>query len=147
MKSWIQISLLAIASTFFGLETTDQKTIETMIDHFTDAWNHQAGKGSAKYYAEDADFVNIFGMLFSGKEEIEARHVKIHEAFLKDSLFEVVNLKIREAKPGVAIAQVFWKVSNIGAQKEAMEGIFTHTIVQNGDTWEFAATQNTKILR
>ena len=114
--------------------------------HFTGAWNHSEGKGSGDYYAQDADFVNIFGTAFSGKQEIEARHVKIHETFLKGSIFEVVETKIREAKPEVVIAQVYWNVTNI--QKpggETMKGIFTHTFVKNNSSWEIASTQNTLI--
>lgn len=78
--------------------------------------------------------------------QIETRHVKIHETFLKGSIFEVVDTKVREAKPEVVIAQVYWKVTNIqkpGA--ETMKGIFTHTFVKNNNLWEIAATQNTLI--
>lgn len=57
--------------------------------------------------------MNIFGAAFVGKQEIESRHIKIHETFLKGSLFEVIDLKLREAKPDVVIAHVYWKVTNI----------------------------------
>ncbi|MBS0629506.1 MAG: SgcJ/EcaC family oxidoreductase [Verrucomicrobia bacterium] len=133
-------------SSLFALGTTDRQAIDQIVEHFTHAWNDCEGHGSADYYAEDADFVNIFGMAFAGKEEIESRHVQIHETFLKGSLFEVVETKVREAKPEVVIAQVYWKVSNI--QKpvaETMNGIFTHTFVKNNGIWEIAATQNTLI--
>jgi len=86
------------------------------------------------------------GQLFLEKQEIETRHVKIHETFLKGSTFEVIETKVREAKPEVAITQVYWKVTNIqkpGA--ETMKGIFTHTFVKINGIWEIAATQNTLI--
>lgn len=148
MKKYFNFSLFFIVSftSLFSLETADRNAIDKIVEHFTHAWNDCEGKGSGEYYAQDADFVNIFGAAFSGKQEIEARHVKIHEAFLKGSLFEVIETKVREAKPEVVIAQVYWKVTNIQKpEAETMKGIFTHTFVKNNGTWEIASTQNTLI--
>lgn len=153
MKKYIRFFLLMMASfsaPAAALETDDHQTINQIIEHFTNAWNEHAGHGSADYYSQDADFVNIFGMAFAGKQEIEDRHVKIHESFLKGSIFEVTDLRLREAKPGVAVAHVYWKVSNIQKQgnnplNETMKGIFTHVLLKNQDKWEITATQNTRI--
>jgi uncharacterized protein (TIGR02246 family) len=140
---------LLFASSVFALDAGDRDAIHKIVGHFTNAWNQHEGRGSADHYAEDADFVNIFGTAFSGKKEIESRHVKIHEAFLKGTLFKVTDLKIREVKPGIAMVQVYWIVSGIqkpGAQaKEAMKGIFTHAFIKNNDQWEITSTQNTMI--
>lgn len=148
MKKYLSFSLFFILSftSLFALDNSDRNEIDKIIEHFTHAWNDCEGKGSGDYYAQDADFVNIFGIAFSGKQEIETRHMKIHETFLKGSIFEVIEAKVREAKPEVVITQVYWKVTNIqkpGA--ETMKGIFTHTFVKNNGTWEIAATQNTLI--
>lgn len=148
MKKIVSFSLFFLLSfpSIFALDTWDRNEIEKIIDHFTHAWNACEGKGSGDFYAEDADFVNIFGVAFSGKQEIEARHVKIHEAFLKGTLFEVIQTKVREATPEVVIAHVYWKVTH--TQKPAadsMKGIFTHTFVKVNGRWEITATQNTLI--
>lgn len=152
MKKYICF-LLILASfnaPIFALDTNDHKTINQIIEHFTNAWNDHAGQGSADYYSQDADFVNIYGKAFAGKLEIEERHIKIHELFLKRSTFEVTDLRLREAKPGVVIAHVYWKVSHIQKPgkdplNETMKGIFTHVLLKNQDTWEITATQNTLI--
>ena len=91
-------------------------------------------------------------MHFSGKQEIEDRHVQIHETFLKESQFKVVDLKLKEAKPGVVIAQVFWivsgiKKSEVKAMPETTKGVFTHTFIKNGDAWQITSTQNTLISK
>ncbi|MBN9377676.1 MAG: hypothetical protein BGO14_11320 [Chlamydiales bacterium 38-26] len=148
MKKIVSISLFFLLSfpSIFALDTWDRNQIEKIIDHFTEAWNACEGKGSGDFYSEDADFVNIFGAAFSGKQEIEARHVKIHEAFLKGTLFEVVETKLREAMPWVVIAHVYWKVTHTQKpEAESMKGIFTHTFVKVDGRWEIAATQNTLI--
>lgn len=153
MKKYLTFFLLSILTTpfsMFALDANDHHDIKQIIEHFTNAWNYNGGQGSADYYAEDADFVNIFGTVFSGKQEIETRHIKIHETFLKGSLFEVIDLKLREAKPHVVIAHVYWEVSNVqkpgkDSLNETMRGVFTHVFLKNHGSWEITATQNTSI--
>jgi uncharacterized protein (TIGR02246 family) len=150
IKKLFLLIALSIACTGFALEDSDNKAIHQMIEGITDAWNHHEGYGFGDHYAQDADFVNIFGMVFSGKQEIEERHIKILETFLKGSIFEVTDLKLREAKPEVVIALVQWKVSNIQKPgqdqvSETMKGVFTHVFLKSHDKWEITASQNTLI--
>lgn len=132
----------------FALEKEDAEAIAKTVNEMTDSWNDRAGEGFADYYTQDADFVNIFGMVFSGKREIEDRHLEILKTFLKGSIFEVVDLKMHEVKPDLVITHVYWRVSNIpkgGHLKEVLQGVFTHTFVKNEGAWEIAASQNTLI--
>lgn len=155
MKKFTRTSLfilLSVASQIFSLDTADQKSINQIIENISLSWNSQAGHGFADHYAADADFVNIFGMTFSGKDEIEARHVKILETFLKGSIMDVDSIKLREAQPGTVIALVNWKVSNIqkpgkDSLYETMQGVFTHVFLKNNGKWEIAASQNTTIAK
>lgn len=147
MKKQLSLCLFLILSftSLFALDTSNRNAIDKIVEHFTHAWNDE-GKGFGDYYAQDADFVNIFGTAFAGKQEIETRHVKIHETFLKGSIFEVIEVKVREVKPEVVIALVYWRVINIqkpGA--ETMKGILTHTFIKNNGIWEITSTQNTLI--
>lgn len=148
MKKYMSLFLaitLSVTSSIAALDETDHKSINQIIEHFTDVWNHHEGHGFADYYAQDADFVNIFGMVFSGKQEIETRHVKILETFLKGYTFEVLDLKLREAKPDLVIALVYWKVSNAQKPGNEMKGVFTHVLLKTQDKWEITASQNTTI--
>lgn len=140
--------ILTMSAPIFALDTNDHNAINQIIEHFTNAWNDHTGQGSADFYTQDADFVNIFGMAFAGQQEIEERHIKIHESFLKGSIFEVTDLRLREAKPGVVIAHVYWNVSNIQRPGNGtMKGIFTHVLLKDQDKWEITATQNTPIAK
>lgn len=142
------LTLLSITSSSFALETIDKSEINQIISHFTHAWNECNGQGSADFYAKDADFVNIFGITFSGKDEIESRHVAIHQGFLKESFFEVIQVKLREAKSDIVIAHVKWKVSNLHIpckDMKEMNGIFTHVLSKTEGKWEIIASQNTPI--
>lgn len=148
MKKYLSFFLFFILSftSLFAIDSRDRNAIDKIVEHFTHAWNDCEGKGLGDYYAQDADFVNIFGTAFAGKQEIEDRHVKILGTFLKGSIFEVIEAKVREAKPEVVIAQVYWKVTNIQKPRaETMKGILTHTFVKNKGIWEITSTQNTLI--
>ena len=138
--------LLLFCVSVFALEPQDEALIKRVVDQYVESWNHHAGKGFGTGFSKDADFINIFGMTFSGREEIEDRHVEILQTFLKDSTFEVTDLKLREAAPEVVIALVSWKVDGLQKprmSKEVIHGVFSHTFVKTDGSWEIVACQNT----
>lgn len=152
MKSFLKICLFltCISPKIFALESEDKNSIEQVVKDYTYAWNFQAGRGFADNFSEDADFVNIFGMAFSGKKEIEERHILILDTFLKGSVFEVTGLKLREISQDMVVALVYWKLdgfrergSDLNAPGEIRYGIFSHTFVKNDDDWEITVCQNT----
>lgn len=61
----------------YSLEENDRAAIHEAIKDYVESWNHRGGKGFGNDFTEDADFVNIVGMHFSGKAEIEFRHIQI----------------------------------------------------------------------
>jgi len=136
----------------FALETTDRTAIQEIIENYTKAWNDHEGKGFGEGFTKDADFVNIYGMYFSGQDEIEFRHVKILQSFLKDSKLSILSTKLREVQPGVVIALVKWKVegfrqpgSDMSLPGVSREGIFTQIFIHHNNKWEITASQNTLI--
>ena len=152
-KVWV-LFLLLIASFNSGsaLEQTDQSAIQEVIKGYTDAWNLQEGKGFGNGFTEDADFVNIFGTCFSGKKEIEDRHIQILQSFLKGSTLEILSSGFREVQPGLVIALVRWKLagyhtplSDMSKLGEIREGIFTQVFVNHDNKWKISASQNTLV--
>ncbi|MCH9631096.1 MAG: hypothetical protein S4CHLAM37_11090 [Chlamydiia bacterium] len=152
MKYLLSVLLVVLSLCFtnkaYVLETCDKWKIENAINEYVHAWNHNKGVGFANDFSEDAVFINIFGMIFSGRNAIEERHVKILDSFLKDSTFEVKELSMKEIAPGVVVALVNWKVEGFkkpgpDSQKKAISGVFSHTLVQKKDTWKIEFTQNT----
>ena len=136
---------------FLGaLEEADQSAILAVINSYTHAWNQKAGKGFGDGFTEDADFVNVFGMHFKGKAEIEDRHLQILQTFLKGSSLKIMDTKVREAKPGVAIALVHWSLDGYcnpfcDKPSEVREGLFTHVFIKVNNEWKITASQNTRM--
>jgi uncharacterized protein (TIGR02246 family) len=142
--------MLSLFSGAFALEQTDRSAIQKVIQDYTDSWNLHGGKGFADGFTEDADFVNIFGGKFSGKAEIENRHIKIIQTIFKDSKFEILSTQLREVQPGVVTALVDWQLkgfrtpgSDMSLPGETRKGVFTQVFIRSGDAWKIAASQNT----
>jgi uncharacterized protein (TIGR02246 family) len=145
MFKWGICVLLSTLNCAFALEKSDYTAIDKVISGYTYAWNECCGKGFGEGFTQDADFVNIFGTKFSGKEEIEVRHVKILETFLKDSKMEILKTDLREVQKGLVIATVHWRVKGFKKPDVTRDGIFTQVFVQQADKWEITASQNTLI--
>lgn len=142
------ILLAFAASSLFSLEKAEEESIRKVVNGYVHSWNYECGRGFADGFSEDASFVNIFGMDFKGRDEIEKRHIHILETFLKDSKFEVMDFNIREAAPNLVIAHVRWRVeghNQMGSAEKApaMTGIFSHTFFKKDGRWEIISCQNT----
>lgn len=143
MVKFLSVFFILITGSVFALEESDRQEIENVISAYTVAWNQNNCIGFADGFTEDADFVNIFGMYFSGREEIEKRHQDILKNFLKGSTFEVTGIQLREAQPGLVIAIVLWNVKGFGNAETVKKGIFTQVFIKTNNGWAITASQNT----
>ena len=91
-------------------------------------------------------------MHFSGKAEIEKRHIQILQTFLKGSTLEILRTQLREVQPGLVVAIVHWRCpgfrtprSDLNKPGEVREGVFTQVFIHSGDKWEITASQNTLV--
>lgn len=150
MKSLLTIAFgFCTVTSLQGLENEDQEAIHSIIASWENAWNAHAGKGLADCYAADADFVNPLGQLFSGSAEIENRHILILNSFLKQSEFNVQEVRLREVNTDLVISHIFWELKNghlLPPEKRPahnLKGIFTHVFIREGHEWKITASQNT----
>lgn len=155
MNVSIKLSLLSILSVFafskaLAFEEVDQQAIKGVIQQYADSWSCKTGEGLGDCFTENADFVNIFGMQFTGKNNIEERHKSVLETFLKGSTFEIIDSSFREVHSGVVIAIVKWKIhgyclpSSIQT-KVVRDGITTYVFIHGNKKWLITSCQNTLI--
>lgn len=86
--TFLMIILLVICSIGDAQNTGEQKAIEAQIDAFLTSWNKHDFSDMKNYIAEDCDFVNIVGMHWKGREEVQYAHQAFHEQVLKNTLLE-----------------------------------------------------------
>jgi len=122
--------------------------IETVVSAVVEAWNRHDMKAYAAQFTEDADFVNVVGMHFRGRPQIESVHFDLHRTIFKNSNLRAVNTIVRSVNERVALAHIAWEMS--GAEglpgwnvPELRKGMMSLVLVRTGDRWRITAAQNT----
>ncbi len=117
-----------------------------------------------KLFATDADFVNVAGVLWTGRQSIQAQHAYSHGVIPADSpgfsdqdrryfgIFKNSTLKfdavdVRFLRREVAIAHVNWELLGDDRAQNPRRGVFIFVLTRQRAGWLIAAAQNTEINR
>lgn len=126
--------------------TNDEGAIQDILKQLETAWNAYDGAGFAAAFAEDANFIQIFGGQLDGRTAIEAAHRHIFNTIYKDSHASFVLRNIRFVRPDVAIVFARAHVSfQEGKEAREIETRPTLIVAKQEATWQIVAFQNTKI--
>lgn len=123
-----------------------REQIATIVQALQDAWNAADGAGFAAPFAEDADFVNVYGMLARGREAIRQGHAAILAGPYAGSTVAYTPESVRLLRAGVAVAHVHAMLVIPGGPM-AGEHQARWSAVLTGDDgrWEIASFHNTFI--
>ncbi len=126
--------------------TADERVIEGILQHLETAWNRYDSFSFAAVFAEDANFIHIFGGQLDGRVAIEAAHRNIFDTIYRGSSASFVLRTIRFLRPDVAVvfAQTHVKVKE-GNEAREIETRPTLIVVKERDEWQIVTLQNTKI--
>jgi uncharacterized protein (TIGR02246 family) len=126
--------------------TADEQLINGILQHLETAWNGYDSVGFAAVFAEDANFIHIFGGQLDGRSAIEAAHQNIFETIYRGSHASFVLRSIRFLRPDVAVvfarAHVKFKEGNEAREIETRP---TFVVLKEQGRWQIVAFQNTKI--
>jgi len=126
--------------------TADEAAIQDIVNQLETAWNAQDSVAFAAPFAEDANFIHLFGGQLDGRPAIEASHRHIFGTIYKGSHVRFTIRNIRLLRSDVAIAftraQVSFDDGNAARQVEARP---TLVVAKEQGTWEIVAFQNTRI--
>jgi uncharacterized protein (TIGR02246 family) len=131
--------------------SSDEAAVRAVVGGFENAWNQHDMDSLANLFTSDADFVNVIGMRWVGREAIKQAHLASHSAMFKTSTLQIGDTTIKFLKPDVAIARSLWSLSGIVSPKgdliPSRTGILTHVLVKSDGHWLIAMTQNTDIVK
>jgi uncharacterized protein (TIGR02246 family) len=126
--------------------TADEQVIQGILQQLETSWNRYDSNSFASAFAEDANFIHIFGGQLDGQPAIEEAHRHIFETIYRDSRASFVLRSIRFLRPDVALvfarAQVKFKEGNEARELETRP---TLIVVKEQDKWQIVTFQNTKI--
>jgi len=126
--------------------------IASVIAALSDSWNQHDMAAYGAQFADDADFVNVVGMHWNGREEITARHEEVHRSIFRNSTLRTLDYSLRLLSPGIVLAHIRWEMTGHEAppgapfSADARRGIITGVFVEQAGRWLIAAFQNTDIV-
>ena len=89
-----------------------EPAIRKALEQQAQAWNQHDAKAWSASFADDADFVNIMGMLFQGRQEIEKRHADLFGSIFARSQVVVTTRKVRPLGKSGAVAETDYELRN-----------------------------------
>ncbi|WP_349291205.1 SgcJ/EcaC family oxidoreductase [Loktanella sp. SALINAS62] len=116
---------------------------------FQDAWNRKDAHALAALFSEDADFVNVVGLWWHNRADIERAHHYGLTTFFRNSTISARRVKLRQMSEDIAIVHTRWKLS--GQRDKADEalgdrlGIMIFVAERSSTGWIVCAAQNTDI--
>ena len=134
-------------------QSRDEVSLRKLVAEQTEAWNRHDAAAWSKDFAPDAEFINIVGTVFSGREEIQKRHAAVFASVFKDSRSEVTVRKIVMVAPNVAVVDTEHVVTGYTGLPPGVQATepgvlrtrMRYVMKQMGGKWLIVAGQNTDV--
>jgi uncharacterized protein (TIGR02246 family) len=140
---------------------SDEEDVRKVVNGFVDSWNHHDMSAFGKLFAADADFVNVAGDWWHGREGIEERHAYAHGAIpvdtpgdeprywgiFKNSTMHFTQISVRFLRKDVAVAHVSMELVGDARTPNPRRTTATFVLTKQDGGWLIAAAQNTEIER
>jgi uncharacterized protein (TIGR02246 family) len=124
--------------------------IAQVVEAFADCWNRHDMQAFAQLFAPEAEFVNVVGLWWKGRDEIRAAHEFSHQTLFKHSRLTLDEVSVRLPTPAIAIARCRWRlvghVTPEGAPLPERTGVLVNVLQQRDGRWLIIDSQNTDIV-
>ena len=124
--------------------------IKRPVDQFVDTWNRHDMKAFADLFAADAQFVNVVGLWWKGRDEIYGAHAFVHSNMFKASRLTALETAIRTPTDSLAIARTRWRLEGHttpdGTALPPRTGLLVMVLQRTGAAWSIIDAQNTDIV-
>jgi uncharacterized protein (TIGR02246 family) len=141
---------IAIADESVARHGTEASAASAAAVGFVDDWNAHDMRRFAELFTEDADFVNVIGLWWHGRSEIQKAHEALHATRMKDSHLAATDTAVRVLGPNAAVILVRWELTGDtgmdGVTLPTRHGILSLVTVSAGGKWLIASAQNTDVV-
>jgi uncharacterized protein (TIGR02246 family) len=166
-QPWSMVAVAALA-TFLSATSVlaagnEEENVRTFVSGFVTAWNQHDMEALGKLFAEDADFVNVAGVRWKGRESIQRNHAWAHGtiphdtpgfekagpvyAIFKTSTLRFTQIDVRFLRKDVALALVNTELDGDARTPHPRQSVLTRVLTREKGGWLIAAAQNTEINR
>jgi hypothetical protein len=143
---------------------SDAEDVRSAVAGFSVTWNHHDMVAFGRLFTVDADFVNVGGLWWRGRKEIQMEHAWSHGAIsidtqgfdaaarayygiFKSSSLQFKSIDVRFLRKDVAVAHVSWELVGDTRTANPRVGLLTFVVTRRDGQWLIAAAQNTEINR
>ena len=156
MKTFLlTLSLLLAASRAFAqTPAADEAAIRRAVARMTTNWQNHHFADMATYTTPDVSWVNIVGMHWRGRAQVQQAHQQIFDTLFTGVAFTPGETSVRTVAPGVAVVTMSCHVGafyppdgvNRGTNQEGDDdNLLTLVLVQRRGQWLLTAGQNTVV--
>jgi len=128
---------------------SDEELVRAVGVRAVDAWNAHDMRAFARLFRDDAEFVNVYGMWWTGRERIQAEHEATHATVFRLSRLSAAETRVKFWSPNVASLHMRWDLTGLalpnGHALPDRKGVLVYVLVKDGGEWRIAVGQNTDI--
>jgi uncharacterized protein (TIGR02246 family) len=150
LQSDVEASAATAADTEHGRHAIARRP-EQLPSLFAEAWNARNPDALAALFDEDAEFVNVTGLWWHGRESIRKGHAYGLERIFNESTLAVGETKVKPLRSDIAIVHARMMLSgqtSLGHIKQsgARANIFSFVVHRTDNGWLCASAQNTDVV-
>ena len=139
----------------------EEEAVRQVMNGYQEAWNRHDPDAFAALFAPDADFVNVAGTHWKGREAIRVNHAFTHGTVPMDSegvthpkelygVFRTVTIaftqiNLRFLREDVAVAHVHSESRGYAHTNKSRHALPVMILTKEGGRWHIAVAQNTYI--
>jgi uncharacterized protein (TIGR02246 family) len=132
-----------------AMAARDRDEIAALVRGLQDAWNAGDSEAFVRPFAEDADFVNIYGMHARGRAAILEGHRHIFQTAYRGSEIAYAVASARLLRDDVAVVHVHARLrlpaGAAGPAAREMEALPSMVVTRERGGWEIQAFHNTVV--
>jgi len=123
---------------------------EDISNHFMEAWNLKDAEKLASVFDEDAEFVNVTGLWWHNRTDIQKAHDYGFRIIFPDSELIVLETQTKRISSSAAVVHAKMKLlgqtSKNRKKPATRRTIFSFVLHKNKEGWTCAAAHNTDII-
>lgn len=140
-------------------ESDQDSVVRSTVNGYAEAWNRHDADALGALFAPNADFVNVTGQWWKGRQQIQANLAFLYAMVpegsagvslpanaygaMKAVTYRFDHVDVRFIQNDVAIAHVTWTQFGDPRFSEARHGILSFTVTRQQGNWLVDAAQNT----
>jgi uncharacterized protein (TIGR02246 family) len=134
-----------------GHPSSDGSDPGTVVALFVDAWNGHDMSALGDLFADDADFIDVFGNWFKGRAAFEPVLAERHRSVFGKSRFTKKDVAVRRVSPELAIVHAVIELADAagldGQPLAPALGVMSYVMGREGPNgWRILAFQNTAVM-